>query len=142
MQISTICEIEFQQYMILNNTFFETSFKGADSHLIMNHVEEHTENQMSDLIKSSYSKRPFCSMTWRKGSFEQNIKYNNRLSCTVRRFLVVNIFLGILLCKHFELSLFAWNFHKNHVEPRNVILLSAKTIMKAVLNLKRSAQYA
>ena len=27
-------------------------------------------------------------------------------------------------------------------EPHNVILLSAKTIMKAVLNLKRSAQYA
>ena len=60
MQISTICEIEFQQYMILNNTFFETSFKGADSHL-MNHVEKHTGNQMSDLIKSSLVQRdPFA----------------------------------------------------------------------------------
>jgi len=68
MQISTICEIEFQLYDI-GQYFFENSFKRAVSQEIVDHIEEHIERQMSDLIKSCCSKRPFLLDDLKKGVF-------------------------------------------------------------------------
>ena len=64
MQISTICEIEFQLYDIGQYFFLRTV-----SQEIVDHVEEHIERQMSDLIKSCCSKRPFLLDDLKKGVF-------------------------------------------------------------------------